>query len=75
MTSFTFINILLIVNPSFVCHYTFMYSLYDTILFCIGQVLSVLNSILFCMVFLVCTIQICYTHPIKKKTGDVKLWQ
>ena len=25
--------------------------------------------------FLVCTIQICYTQPIKKKTGDVKLWQ
>ena len=24
--------------------------------------------------FLVCTIQICYTQPIKKKTGDVKLW-
>ena len=56
-------------------YYTILYWLNYTILFCMGQVLSIHLPILFCMVFLVSTIWICYTQPIKKKTGDINIWQ
>jgi len=59
--------------PSF--YYTILYGLNYTILFCMGQVLSIHLPILFCMDFLVSTIWICYTQPIKKKTGDINIWQ